>query len=76
MILYYVFTVFLTLRMLSTGMSNRKDISSGDVLFKYIDRKIQKPARNEKMCFLVENGIYNMLERNKEIMKIPDGFDS
>lgn len=25
---------------------------------------------------LSEDGIYNMLERNKEIMKILDGFDS
>ena len=33
-----------------------------------------------KYCYargvLSEDGIYNMLERNKEIMKILDGFDS
>ena len=29
-----------------------------------------------KKGVLSEDGIYNMLERNKEIMKILDGFDS
>ena len=35
-----------------------------------------KFPKSLKRGVLSEDGIYNMLERNKEIMKILDGFDS
>jgi len=35
-----------------------------------------KLPKKLKKGVLSEDGIYNMLERNKEIMKILDGFDS
>jgi len=35
-----------------------------------------KLPKRLKRGVLSEDGIYNMLERNKEIMKILDGFDS
>jgi hypothetical protein len=38
-----------------------------------VDGKFPKKL---KKGVLSEDGIYNMLERNKEIMKILDGFDS
>ena len=37
------------------------------------DGKFPKRLKNG---VLSEDGIYNMLERNKEILKILDGFDS
>ncbi len=50
---------------------NFGEMLSGDVLFKYIDRKIQKPARNEKMCSMVEacrrNKKYGDMMRRSEM---------
>ena len=38
-------------------------------------KRASSPKRLKKGV-LSEDGIYNMLERNKEILKILDGFDS
>ena len=40
-----------------------------------MDKEGKFPKRL-KRSVLSEDGIYNMFERNKEIMKILDGFDS
>ena len=47
-----------------------------EVIRQYREPLEGKFPKKLKKGVLSEDGIYNMLERNKEIMKILDGFDS